>query len=296
MPINCLAFCLHFHGLLLKPSNRYLIVDYERQNFSISQSAFIENTKQNLVSIPPRGNETLVINRTTQRPPTSSKLSGGVLAGIIVAILTLIILVSGSIIFLIRRRKANVAKSKLDETPFEKPELDAQTKPVVSELYSPHGEADSRELNKVGELDATMEIRAAVEVEGSRGGVEMEGSKGGVEMESNAPAAVELDAGSVTRQELPSPEPTAQEMPSSNVGFERFPAPGIVLEQENLPSSEMRLGQDRMPSAASAETNALDHLPSASRAPTRSTRPAVPREEKRHSFSLRRGRRRTGRN
>lgn len=290
MPINFLAFCLHFHGFLLKPSNRYLIVDYERQNFSISQSAFIENTKQNLVSIPPRGNDTLVI---TQRPPTSSKLSGGVLAGIIVAILTLIILVSGSIIFLIRRRKANLAKSKLEETPFEKPELDAQTKPVVSELYSPHGEADSRPLNKIGELDATMQVRAAVEVEGSRGGVEMEGSKGGVEMESNAPAAVELDAGSVTRRELPSPEPTAQEMPSSNVGFERFSAPGIVLEQENLPSSEMRLGQDRMPSTISAETNALDHLPSASRAPTRSTRPAVPREEKRHSFSLWHGRSRT---
>lgn len=196
--------------MLLKPSNRYLIVDYERQNFSISQSTFIENTKQNLVSIPPLGNDTLAINRTTQRPPTASKLSGGVLAGIIVAILTLLILVSGSIIFLIRRRKANLAKSKLDETPFEKPELDAQTKPIISELHSPHGEADSRELNKMPELDAAMEIRTAVEVEGSRGGVEMEGSKGGVEMESNAPVAVELDVGPVTYHELPSPEPTTQ--------------------------------------------------------------------------------------
>lgn len=211
------------------------------------------------------------------------------------AILTLIVLVSGSIVFLIRRRNYNLAKSKLDETPFEKPELDAQTKPVISELYSPHCEADSRELNKNAELDATMEIRAAVEVEGSRGGIEMEGSKGGVEMESNAPAAVELDAGLVTHQELPSPEPTAQEMPSPNVGVERFPAPGIVQEQESLPSSEMRLGQDHIQSSASAGTNALDHLPSASRAPPRPTRLAVPRKEKRHSFSLWSGRRRTGR-
>ena len=215
MPINFLAFCLHFHGLLLKPSNRYLIVDYERQNFSISQSAFIQDAKQNLVLIPPQGNDTLVIDRTAQRPPTSSKLSGGVLAGIIVAILTLIILVCGSIIFLIRRRKSSLAKSKPDET-FENPELDAQEKPVISELCSPHGEADSRE---VGELDATT--RAVVEVEGSRGGFELEGSKGGVEMENNAPAAVELDAGSVIRQELPSPEPTAQIMPSSNVASRR---------------------------------------------------------------------------
>lgn len=206
MSINFLVFCLHFHGLLLKPSNRYLIVDYERQNFSISQSAFIEDAKQDLVSIPPRGNDTLVINRTTQ-PPPSPKFSGGVLAGIIVTILTLIILVSGSIIFLVRRRKANLAKSKPDETSFEKPELDAQTKPIVGELYSPHGEADSRELNKMSELDAT--IRAVVEVEGCHGGFEMEGSKCGAEMESNAPAAVELDDGSVTRPVLPSPEPTA---------------------------------------------------------------------------------------
>lgn len=232
MLIKFPAFCLYFHGLLIKPTNRYLIVDYERQNFSISQSAFIENTKQNLVSIPPRGNDTLAINRTTQHPPTSSKLSGGVLAGIIMAILTLIILVSSSIIFLIRRRKDNLVKSNLDETPFEKPELDAQTKPVVSELYIPHGEADSTELNRIVELGATMEMRVAVEIEGSRGGVEMEGSKGGVEMESNAPAAVELDAEPVNCLELPSPEPTAQEMPSPNVGFERFLAPGIVLEQE----------------------------------------------------------------
>lgn len=211
------------------------------------------------------------------------------------ATLTLVILVSGSIIFLIRRRKANLAKSKPDETPFEKPELDAQTKPVISELYSPHGEADSRELNKNVELDASMEIRAAVEVEGSRGGIEMEGSQGGAEMESNAPAPVELDAGPVTHQELPSSEPTAPGMPSPNVGAERFPAPGIVQEQESLPSSDMRLGQDRIPSPAAAETNALDNLPSASRAPPRSARLAVPREEKRHSFSSWSGRRRTRR-
>ena len=213
MPINFLAFCLHFHGLLLKPSNRYLIVDYERQNFSISQSTYSKATKESLVSIPPRGNDTLVIARTAQRPPTSSKMSGGVLAGIIVAILTLIILVCGSIIFLIRRRKSSLAKSKPDET-LEKQELDAQTKPVIIELYCPDGEADSREI---GELDATTRV----EVEGSRGGFEMEGSKGAVEMESNAPAAVELDAGSVIRQELPSPEPTAQIMPSSNVASRR---------------------------------------------------------------------------
>ena len=293
--IYSLALYLHFHGLLLTLSNRYLIVDYERQNFSLSQSVFIENTKQNLVPIPPLGNDTLAINTTPQRPPASSKLSGGVLTGIIVAIVTLVILVSGTIIFLIRRRKANLTKSKQEGSPFEKPELDAQIKPVISELYNPHGEADSRELNKNVELDATMEIRAVVEIEGSRGGVEMEGSRGGVEMESNAPAAAELDAGPVTNQELLSPESTPQEMPSSNVWAERFPAPGIVLEQESLPSSEMRLRRECIPSSASAETNTLDYLPSASRAPPRSTRLAVPGEEKRNTFSSWSGRRRTGR-
>lgn len=211
------------------------------------------------------------------------------------AIVTLVILVSGTIIFLIRRRKANLTKSKQEGSPFEKPELDAQIKPVISELYNPHGEADSRELNKNVELDATMEIRAVVEIEGSRGGVEMEGSRGGVEMESNAPAAAELDAGPVTNQELLSPESTPQEMPSSNVWAERFPAPGIVLEQESLPSSEMRLRRECIPSSASAETNTLDYLPSASRAPPRSTRLAVPGEEKRNTFSSWSGRRRTGR-
>lgn len=84
-------------------------------------------------------------------------------------------------------------------------------------------------------------------------------------------------------------------MPSPNVGAERFPAPGIVQEQESLPSSDIRLGQDRIPSPAAAETNALDHLLSASRTLLRLTWLAVLREEKRHSFSLWSGRRRTGR-
>lgn len=279
--------------MLLNFSNRYLIVDYERQNFSLSQSAFIENIKQDLIPIPPLGNDTLAINRTSQ-PSASSKLSGGGLAGTIVAILTLVILVSGSIIFLIRRRKAKLAKFKQEENLFEKPELDAQGKPVIRELYNPHGEADSRELSKNIELDGTMEIRAAAEVEGSPGRVEMEGSRGGVEMEGNAPAAVELDAGPVTHHEvLPSLEPAAQEIPSPNVGAECFPAPG--MEQESLPSSEMNLRQECIPSPASAETNALDYLPSASRAPPRSTRLAVPGEEKHRTFSLWSGRRRTGR-
>lgn len=216
MLISSLAFSLHFHNFQLKLSNRYLIVDYERQNFSLSQSVFVENSKQNLIPIPPLGNDTS--NKTPQPAPEPSKLSGGVLAAIIVAILTLIILVSGSIIFLIRRRKANLVKFKPDENPFEKPELDAQTKPVISELYNPHGEADSRELTKNVELDATMEIRAAAEVEGSRGGIEMEGSRGGVELESSVPAAVELDAGPVAHQELPSPESTALEIPLPKVG------------------------------------------------------------------------------
>lgn len=278
--------------MLLSFSNRYLIVDYERQNFSLSQSVFIENTKQNLIPILPLGNDTLAINRTPQ-PSSSSKLPGGVLAGIILAILTLVILVSGSIIFLIRRRKANLAKLKQEETPFEKPELDAQAKPFISELYNPHGEADSRELNKNVELNATMEVRAAAEVEGSCARVEMEGSKVGVEMEGNAPAAVELDAGPVTHEKLPSLKLAAQQMPSPKVGAECFPAPG--MGQESLPSSDMNLKQESIPPPAPAETRALDHLPPASRAPQRSTRLAGPGEKKHHIFSLWSGRRRTGR-
>ena len=42
------------------------------------------------------------------------------------------------------------------------------------------------------------------------------------------------------------------------------------MEQESLPSSEMNLRPECIPSPAPAGTNALDYLPSASRAPPRS--------------------------
>lgn len=167
-------------------------MDFERSNFSLSQATFIENAEQKLIPILSKDDTSQNITKIPQNPPKSShNLSGGVIAGIIVAIVAILLI--GATVFLIRRRRAQNAKNANGEEPEgwnDKPELDGQIKPFVGELYHPHGEADSSSMNL--EMDATTQ-RKRPEIPGSHGGVEMEGSRGGAELYGGI-AAVELEA------------------------------------------------------------------------------------------------------
>lgn len=164
-----------------------------------------------------------------------SKISGGAIAGIAVAIAILCILVIGAVVFIVRRRRArNLGKSgaKDSEDIKDKPELDGLNKPPLAELFQPPEEADSREAFKPDlEMDGSEPVpkfRRLAEAEGSHGGVEMEGSHGGAEMDSG-PAAIELDAGPVPRfQQLSTPGTPAVELPSPRIppDQQRLPSPG----------------------------------------------------------------------
>lgn len=191
----------------------YLVVDFERANFSLSQATFIENAEQKLIPILSKDDASPNITITHDPPKSSRSLSGGAVAGIVVGIA--LILLIGAAVFIIRRRRAHNGKETKVEEPerlSDKPELDGQGKPFIGELYNPHGEADSREVFKTNlELDATTQPQRA-EMQGSHGGIEMVGSRGGAELEGGN-AAVELEAISLP-VELPSPYPRGSAIPS----------------------------------------------------------------------------------
>ena len=202
----------------LKVRDRYLIVDFERSNFSLSQATFIENGEQKLLPILSNDDTSQNVTKIHREPPKSSRnLSSGAVAGIVIAIISILLI--GAAIFIIRRRRAHDAQKTKPEEPenlSDKPELDGEGKPPIVELYNPHGEADSRELLKSNlEMDATTQPQRA-EIQGSHGGIEMEGSHGGAEMDGGT-AAVELEAPGPRPVELPSPDPGASAIPSPRI-------------------------------------------------------------------------------
>ncbi|KAL9102204.1 MAG: hypothetical protein Q9163_002629 [Psora crenata] len=184
----------------------YLIVDYERSNFSISQSVFQPDAPQEIIAIHSANNTAPHITKIQQ--PSSFPL--GAIIGIAVA--AVVLAVSGiAIFFFIRRRRRrrrleNHEEMKSEDLdPLAKPEMDGSGKPL-GELYAEGKlgvEVDSRSVNEVEgskfDLDNSSKIR--LEMEGTRGGAEMEGTKGIHEMQAGDFAApVEMWAGAEAPQ------------------------------------------------------------------------------------------------
>ena len=206
---------------------RYLIVNYEQSNFSVSQNIWVEDARSQIVAI--RSN--------TTAPPVSqthkkSSIAIGAIVGIIVAAVVLVLLAALAAFFIIskrrKRRREKENPKKVDDDPFRKAEMDGTGKPPIGELYAE---------GKVGEVDSTSKVemqgsqpglslndqKNTAEIEGSTGGAEMEGTKGGVEMEGSTLRAemagdhvppVELYAGPQGLFELPSPNTSDSELAS----------------------------------------------------------------------------------
>lgn len=267
VPFSCYKPVGIFPFKLIINRNRYLIVDYERANFSVAQALFIENAEQKLIPIlslnDTSQNITITKNNPSSNPSTGShKISPGAIAGLAVAILIALILIFGAVYFLIRRRQREREKRAADEAydPTAKPELDGEAKPPIGELYNPVSEADSREASKIGlEMEGSKPAsttldareRRLAEIEGTHGGAEMEGSRGGAEMENGGhPAAVELDAGPVFPSELPNPDAGTSTL-SSPMGPSRLPSPG--LRDKPMLSPDSRTAQPPDPSTRGSQ-------------------------------------------
>ncbi|KAL6718801.1 hypothetical protein ACLMJK_003035 [Lecanora helva] len=233
----------------------YIIVDYERSNFTVAQASWVENAQQHIIPIKS-------VNDTSQPPPTPTKKSSGIstgaIVGIIVAAVVLILLSAVGAFFIIRqrRKKRKEAEKKDDDDEYRKPEMDGHSKPPIGELYAEGklGEVDSSskvEMQGSQPGIATQEKRNMAEAEGSRGGVEMEGTTGGEEMEGSHGshlraemagdhlAPVELDAGPQGLYEMPSPNTSNSELPSPLSGSERRSGLSATWSRRQKPTPKL---------------------------------------------------------
>lgn len=83
----------------------YIAIDYEAQTFNVSQRSWDQNAEENIVAIPPS-----TISEGTQYPgvtpsKSSSGISGGIIAVIVVGIAILIAIASIALFFYLRRRR-----------------------------------------------------------------------------------------------------------------------------------------------------------------------------------------------
>ena len=208
--------------------DRYLIVNYEQSNFSVSQNIWEENAPSQILSID-AANTTTPTKITKVQQTTSKSISTGAIIGIAVSVVALIIVAAIAIFFFIRTRRRSrrekEEREKIDDVePFQKAEMDATSRVLPGELYAEGkaGEVDSSSKIEMQGSDvnisaydkntAEMEgTRGAVEMEGTKGGAEMEGSRQNAEMEGSGFASVEMYAGDHGLYELPSPETAAKE-------------------------------------------------------------------------------------
>ena len=200
---------------------RYLIVDYERSNFSISQSLFESNAPQQIIAISSANTTAPGITKTQQ----SSSFPIGAIIGIVVAIVVLALAGIVAFFFIRRRRRRRrleeYERKKAEEfDPLAKPEMDGSGKPPIGELSTEDksgAEMDSKAMTEMeGSNDGFYNAaKLHAEMEGSRGGAEIEGTKGGHEMHAgDVPTPVEMWAGPEGLFELPTPPSQDSRRPS----------------------------------------------------------------------------------
>ena len=166
--------------------NSYLIVDYERSNFSISPALFSNTAPSDTVAILTPSNQTsLPPNVTKTTKSTSNSISPGAIAGIVIGIVALALLAAAAAVFLIRkrrRRKAAEAAAKQDEfDPMAKAEMAGDGVFVPNELFGTEGKHDSK-------ASSGHEMEGSKGKEGDKLHAEMEGTRGGAEMEGGVTA------------------------------------------------------------------------------------------------------------
>ncbi len=126
--------------------NAYLIADFERSNFSVSQALLPESsTSQNLVSILPPANLTLISETADE------SLRGGEIAGIVIGVAATVIGVACFVAWLLRKRRRK-ERADTDGTEVHRPQL-------FKRLRKPKLEGDEPTTTRTGkeiEMDAQL--------------------------------------------------------------------------------------------------------------------------------------------
>lgn len=220
--------------------DRYLIVNYEQSNFSVSQNSWVPNAPSQMISIPAKSNATT--SKITKITTPSHKISTGAIIGIIVAVVALIVVAAIAVFYLSKRRRKRkkVAKEEKDEDemdPFQKPEMDGT--PAGKSIFAdpPYGHKLGEEMEG-SKPDLGEDMRKGSEMEGSNPDLtrtaklkaEMEGDAGA--MRAEAPGS-----GGVLRAEAPGSEGTFRaEAEGSRGGWEMDGAQGTLRAEMPVPT------------------------------------------------------------
>jgi Eukaryotic aspartyl protease len=153
----------------------YLIVDYDRNNFSVSQAIFPDTgvAEHRIPIIDPLQSGTT--NSTSSTPKTSHATIGtAAIAGIVVSVIVVVVIAISATALCFRRRKSRRAPQLEEEAstqptserpppprePFDKSELDGKDSAITSPI-TPSSEAEKAELagseKHVGELSGSTE-------------------------------------------------------------------------------------------------------------------------------------------
>ena len=190
--------------------SRYLIVDYERRNFSVSQNDWYGNTTPQILPISSTAIPSAVNGTTTNNGNVtgSPKIRHAMIEATSVAAFLICVLAAIVATFFIRRRRRSRQKLQKDNKTeesvesFVKAELDGKGKSPLGELDAPWktpAEADSS-----CKFEMPGKLGSRTEVAGSRVSVEMEGNTVASE-DRHGP--VEMDAGTHGLPEAPSSLP-----------------------------------------------------------------------------------------
>ncbi|KAF7507689.1 hypothetical protein GJ744_010242 [Endocarpon pusillum] len=170
----------------------YLIVDYDRNNFSVSQAVFPDTgISEHRISIldPSLANETANSASSTSSRGRD-KFSTAAIAGIVVGVVVAVLIAVAISVFCFQRQKSHLAKSSQQQQRqqrFEKSELDAKDPEV-----NPSAELSS-EFNKAELAGSTLYAR------------ELLGRDAQVEAEGNQMFSQEMPGSAICTAELESP-------------------------------------------------------------------------------------------
>lgn len=111
--------------------SRYLIADYERRNFSVSQCNWSPGAKENIVAISSPANAEANGKTVTGTSTNAHALSSGRIAGIVVGSTVGLLLIL--VLAVLGKKKLT---TDMDMEPHRKPELAASNAPAISDETS----------------------------------------------------------------------------------------------------------------------------------------------------------------
>lgn len=218
--------------------DRYLIVNYEHSNFSVSQNSWEPNAPSQIISLPAKSNATTSKITITTTP--SHKISTGAIIGIIIAVVVLIIASAIAIFFFFKRRsnRKNIGKDGTDGDemdPSHKAEMDATPAGKGPFDDSPYNHKFGEEMEG-SKPDLGADMRKGSEMEGSNPDLaaklksEMEGDAGAIRAEVPG-------SGGVLRAEAPGSEGAFRaEAEGSRGGWEMDGAQGTLRAEMPVPT------------------------------------------------------------